>query len=93
MQQLKELKKMSDSLSMESAEAEKQGIKVIVNGKMNIESIELNSELTKEEQERILKDCINEAMTKIQKTIKICRAYRLLNENGFNFNEGIDQFL
>jgi|AntAceMinimDraft_11_1070367.scaffolds.fasta_scaffold08665_1 hypothetical protein len=32
-------------------------------------------------------------MTKIQKTIKICRAYRLLNENGFNFNEGIDQFL
>jgi DNA-binding protein YbaB len=69
MQQLKELKKMSDSLSMESAEAEKQGIKVIVNGKMNIESIELNSELTKEEQERILKDCINEAMTKIQKTI------------------------
>ena len=32
-------------------------------------------------------------MSKIQKIVKICRAYRLLNENNFNFNEGLEQFL
>jgi len=69
MQQLREMKQLSDSLATELAEVERQGIKVVVNGKMKIESIELNSELTKEEQGRILKDCINEAMTKIQKNI------------------------
>jgi len=63
------MKQLSDSLATELAEVERQGIKVVVNGKMKIESIELNSELTKEEQGRILKDCINEAMTKIQKNI------------------------
>ena len=35
----------------------------------------------------------NSDIQKIQKTVKICRAYSLLNENGFNFNEGIEQFL
>jgi len=69
MKQLKEMKQLSDSLATELAESEKQGIKVVVNGKMKIESVQLNSELTKEEQETILKDCINEAMTKIQKNI------------------------
>lgn len=69
MKQLREMKQLSDSLATESAEAEKQGVKVVINGKMNIESIELNSELTKEEQEIILKNCINEAMAKIQKIV------------------------
>jgi DNA-binding protein YbaB len=69
MQQLKEMKQLSDTLATELAEVEKQGVKVVVNGKMKIESIELNSELTKQEQETILKDCINEAMAKIQKII------------------------
>jgi len=69
MKQLKEMKQLSDSLATELAESEKQGVKVVVNGKMKIESVQLNSELTKEEQEIILKDCINEAMTKIQKNI------------------------
>ncbi|MEA3453011.1 MAG: YbaB/EbfC family nucleoid-associated protein [Patescibacteria group bacterium] len=69
MQQLREMKQLSDSLATESAGAEKQGVKVVVNGKMQIESIELNSELTKEEQETVLKNCINEAMTNMQKVI------------------------
>jgi len=69
MQQLKEMKQLSDSLATELAEVEKQGVKVVVNGKMKIESIELNSKLTKQEQETVLKDSINEAMTNIQKII------------------------
>ena len=64
--QLKELKKMQDDLAKESVEVEKQGTRVVVNGKMEIEEILLNSELQKEEQEKVLKDCINEAMNKMK---------------------------
>lgn len=64
--QLKELKKMQDDLAKESVEIEKQGIKVVVNGKMEIVDIQINAELQKEEQEKILKDCINEAMNKMK---------------------------
>ena len=64
--QLKQLKELQDSLKDEKEEVSREGIKVIVNGKMEIEEIELNQELSKEQQERIIKDCINEAMKKIQ---------------------------
>ncbi len=63
---IKELKEISDMLSKERIEIEKKGIKVIINGKMEIEKIKLNSALPKEEQEKILKDCLNEAAKKIQ---------------------------
>ena len=61
---LKDLKKFKDlesSLGKEIIEKEKNGIKVIINGKSEIVSISLNPELEKEEQEKYLKDCINEA--------------------------------
>ncbi len=66
LKQLKELKELRDSLSQEKEEVEKEGIKVIINGKMEIENIQLNPDLDKEEQETILKECINEAIKKIQ---------------------------
>lgn len=66
LQQIKKLKELQDSLSQEKVEVEKSGIKVVFNGKMEIEQIELNSELSKEEQEKVLQDCINEAVKKIQ---------------------------
>jgi len=66
LKQLKELKELKDSLSQEREEVEKQGIKVIINGKIEIEDIQLNPDLSKEEQEKILKECINEAVKKIQ---------------------------
>ena len=61
---LKDLKKLKDlegSLGKEMIEKEKNGIKVVVNGKSEIVSISLNPELKKEEQEQYLKACINEA--------------------------------
>jgi DNA-binding protein YbaB len=64
--QLKQLKDLRDSLEKEKFEIEKNGIKIIMNGKMEIEEIKLNSSLAKNEQEVILKDCFNEAMKKIQ---------------------------
>jgi DNA-binding protein YbaB len=66
LEQLKKLKDLQDSLSQEKTEIEKKGIKVVVNGKMEVEQIQLNLELSKEEQEKILRDCINEAVKKIQ---------------------------
>lgn len=66
LKKLQQLKEIKDSLEKERIEIEKEGIKVIVNGKMEIEEIKLNPGLSQEEQERILKDCINEAVGKIQ---------------------------
>ena len=66
LKQLKQLKEVQKSLKDEKATAEKQGIKVVVNGNLKLEEIKLNPDLTQELQENIVKECINEAMQKIQ---------------------------
>jgi len=66
LKQLQQLKELRDSVAQEKEEVERKGIKVIINGKMEIEEVHLNSDLSKEEQEEVLKECINEAMKKIQ---------------------------
>ena len=66
LQQLKKIKDLQSSLSQEKAEGEKNGIKVVINGKMEIEEIQLNPELGQEEQEKALKECLNETMRKVQ---------------------------
>lgn len=66
LKKIQQLKKIKDSLEKEKIEIEKEGIKVIVNGKMEVEEIKLNPDLSQEEQERAIKDCINEAVKKIQ---------------------------
>jgi len=66
LRQLKQLKELRDSLSQEKVEVEKKGVKVIVNGKMEIEEIQLNPDLAEEEQEETLRECSNEAIKKVQ---------------------------
>ena len=66
LQQLQKINELKNSLAHERAEQEIQGVKVVVNGKMEIEEIQLNSELSAEDQAKILKDCINQAMSKVQ---------------------------
>jgi hypothetical protein len=63
---LGQLKALKDSLEKEKIEIEKNGTKLIINDKMEVEQIELNSELNKEQQEQTIKDCFNEAVNKIQ---------------------------
>lgn len=63
---LKQLKELQNSLAAEKIEIEKRGVKIIINGKMEVEQISLNSELSKEEQEKVLQKCINDAMKRIQ---------------------------
>jgi len=64
--QLKQMKDLQDKLSKEQAIVERDGVRVTVNGKMEIEEIILNSVLRKEEQEKIVKECVNEAIKKVQ---------------------------
>lgn len=78
---LRELKDLQDSLQKEKTEVENQGIKVTVNGKMEIEEIQLNPGLAREEQESILKATINEAMKKVQ----MVAAQRMSQMKGFGF--------
>lgn len=78
LKQMKQLKDLQDSLKKEEVEYEKNGVKVTINGKMEILEIKLNSELDIQTQERVLKDCINEVMKKVQMV-----AAQKLSQSGF----------
>jgi DNA-binding protein YbaB len=71
LRQLKDLrdqaKKVQNALSGESVTVEKNGIKIMVNGNMEVTSITLNKELSYESTERILVDVTNDAIKKMQK--------------------------
>ncbi len=66
LKKLKEIKELKEKLAKEKIEIEEKGIKVVLNGKMEIEEIVLNQELPKEEQEKILKNCLNKGVKEIQ---------------------------
>lgn len=64
--QIKQLRDIQAELSKERAESEKNGIKVVVNGKMQVEEVRVNPNLSQQEQEQIIKECTNDAMKKLQ---------------------------
>ncbi len=63
--QLQQAKAMQAALAQIKEEVEKQGVKVVLTGTMQLESITLNPEL--ENQEQVLKECFNEAILRIQR--------------------------
>jgi DNA-binding protein YbaB len=79
--QLKQLKDLQGALQQEKMEIEKEGTKVVINGAMQVEEIQLNRELAKEEQEKILREAINEVMKKMQMTA----AQKMSQLKGFGF--------
>ncbi len=66
LKQLSEMRKIQEQLSKERVEVEKEGIRVVLNGRMEVEEVVLNAEMPREREEKILKDCLNEASKKIQ---------------------------
>lgn len=60
-------KTMQNALAAESITIEKGGIKIIMNGNMEIISITVNENLSKDSLEGMLTDCINEAIKKTQR--------------------------
>lgn len=58
---------MQNALANESTTVEKGGVKITMNGNMEIVSISINEGLAKESLEGILTDCVNDAIRKTQK--------------------------
>ncbi|MEX2436794.1 MAG: YbaB/EbfC family nucleoid-associated protein [Candidatus Paceibacterota bacterium] len=69
---LKDLKKLRDlqnQLKKETVTIEKNGVSLTINGEMKIQSLSLNPDLETSEQEKIVIDCFDEAMSKIRKKL------------------------
>ena len=64
-----ELKKLQDSFKKEMMTVEKRGVVVTMNGSLEIEDIKLNPELSIEDQQTALKQCLNEAKSDMQKKL------------------------
>ena len=69
LKQLQQLREMKTALEKERKEVEQEGVEVLVNGKMEIERIKLNPELSVERQEELVKACFNQAIKEIQKEV------------------------
>jgi DNA-binding protein YbaB len=71
LKQLKDLrsqaKTMQSVLAEEKVELEKNGIKLSMNGNMEVTDIKIESDLSKEEIARISKDLFNDAVKKTQR--------------------------
>lgn len=81
---LKDIKKLKDldaELAKETFELEKEGVKVAINGRSEIVSIFLNEQLSKERQEAVLKDVINEIGNKA----KMAMAQKAAQITGLGF--------
>ena len=77
---IKQLKGIKDSLSQEKVRVERNGVAVVIRGDMEVEEIELNQNLDIKEQEKLLRECFNEAMRKVQ-----MMAAQKFSQSGINF--------
>ncbi|MBU1160854.1 MAG: YbaB/EbfC family nucleoid-associated protein [Patescibacteria group bacterium] len=59
-------KALQNSLAQESVTVEKGGVKVVMNGNMEVTFLTVNQELSKDSLEGMLVDCINDAIKKTQ---------------------------
>jgi len=78
---LKKLKDLESALGKEIIEKERDGIKVVINGKSEIISITLNSEMDIKKQEELLKNCIND----VSRDAKMLMAKKAAEITGFGF--------
>lgn len=69
LKKIAELKKLQDSFKKEKITVERGGVVVEMNGNFEVESIKLKPELTIEDQQETLKQCLNEARESIQKKL------------------------
>ncbi len=60
-------KVMQTALAQESVTEEKNGVKIVLNGNMEVLEIKLNGELNKAAQEEALKECFTGALKSAQK--------------------------
>ena len=80
LKKIAELKKLQDSFKKEKIVVEREGILVEMNGNFEIENVKLNSDLSLEKQQDVLKECLNEAREIIQK-----RLAKMMMSSGIGF--------
>ncbi|MFH1175318.1 MAG: YbaB/EbfC family nucleoid-associated protein [bacterium] len=66
LKEINKLRELKNQLKEEKTEAEKDGVKVIVNGNMEIEEVDLNPDLDLKRQSKAVKNAVNDAMRKAQ---------------------------
>ena len=69
LKKMKQLKDLKSSMEKENATVEKEGVKVTVSGSMQVEKVELSSELSVDKQQDLVKQCVNEAFKKVQQRV------------------------
>jgi DNA-binding protein YbaB len=60
-------KTMQDALGKESVSEEKNGVKIKMNGNMEVLEVEINDSLDKASQEQAVKSCVNGAIKQAQR--------------------------
>lgn len=66
LKQAKQLYKLQSELKKEKITVEENGVMITVNGKMEVDEVKLNPDISIEDQEKAVKSCFNEAMRKVQ---------------------------
>ena len=66
LKKVNQLRKIRNSLKNEKTEVEKDGVRIVVNGEMKVQEVEISSDLTKKKQEDALVDCIQDKINFIQ---------------------------
>jgi DNA-binding protein YbaB len=73
LKQLKDLrdkaKAMQNALAQETINTERNGIKITMDGNMNVSAVVLEKEMSKDELEKKLPDAINETIKKAQRVM------------------------
>lgn len=59
--QLAQLKKLQDEVKAQKFTAEKDGVKVVINGSFFVEDVVLNPDLDRDTQSQLVKELINDA--------------------------------
>ncbi len=77
--QVKKLREMQNSLAQERAEVEEGGVRVVMNGKMEVEEISITKDLSKEETEKATKSAVNNCLKQVQ----MIAAKRMQEMGGF----------
>jgi Uncharacterised BCR, YbaB family COG0718. len=69
LQQIKKLQEIQNALKNEKVDGEKNGVKIFMNGKLEVEDVVLNGSLSISDQEKAVKDCFNDTMKKVQMVV------------------------
>jgi DNA-binding protein YbaB len=69
LKELNELRTLQNAIKKQRVETERDGVRIVMNGSMEIEHIHLNPSLPPEKLEKAVKDCFNTAVKELQQII------------------------